>query len=102
MRGGEFAYRVRKGGEVVFSAGGHAPTAGDKPYRFVVFGDRGTNTREQRAVAYQTYQAYPFFVLITGDIVYDRGRISEYREKFWPIYNAEEASPAHGAPLLRS
>ena len=41
-------------------------------------------------------------MLITGDIVYDRGRISEYREKFRPVYNAEEASPAHGAPLLRS
>jgi hypothetical protein len=41
-------------------------------------------------------------VLITGDIVYDRGRIAEYRDKFWPIYNADEASPAHGAPLLRS
>jgi hypothetical protein len=41
-------------------------------------------------------------VLITGGIVYARGRISEYREKFWPIYNAEEASPSRGAPLLRS
>ena len=38
--------------------------------------------------------------MITGDIVYDRGRISEYREKFWPIYNADEASPSQGAPLL--
>jgi len=102
VRGAEFAYRVRKGGDLVFFAGGHAPTAGDKPYHFVVFGDCGTNTREQRAVAYQTFQAHPDFVLITGDIVYDRGRISEYREKFWPIYNAEEASPTHGAPLLRS
>jgi len=76
-RGGEFSYRVRKGGEVVFSAGGHVPTAGDKPYRFVVFGDCGANTREQRAIAYQTFQAHPDSVLITGDIVYDHGRISD-------------------------
>lgn len=102
VRGAEFAYRVRKGGKLVFFVVGHAPTADDKPYHFVVFGDCGTNTREQRAVAYQTFQAHPDFVLITGDIVYDRGRISEYREKFWLIYNAEEASPTHGAPLLRS
>lgn len=102
VRGGEFSYRVRKGGEVVFSAGGHAPTPVDKPYRFVVFGDCGVNSREQKSVAYQAYQARPDFVMITGDIVYDRGRISEYREKFWPIYNTEEASPTQGAPLLRS
>ena len=40
--------------------------------------------------------------MIAGDIVYNRGRISEYREKYWPIYNAEVAAPAVGAPLLRS
>jgi hypothetical protein len=40
--------------------------------------------------------------MITGDIVYGKGLVSEYRDKFWPIYNADEASPATGAPLLRS
>ena len=30
------------------------------------------------------YLARPDFVMITGDIVYSRGRISEYREKYWP------------------
>ncbi len=100
--GSESNYRVRKSGELVFSASSHAPVAGDRPHRFVVFGDCGANTLEQRAVAYQAYHAHPDFVLITGDIVYDRGRISEYRDKFWPIYNADEASPAQGAPLLRS
>jgi 3',5'-cyclic AMP phosphodiesterase CpdA len=100
--GGEFSYRVRKDGEIVFGASGHAPKPADKPHRFVVFGDCGMNTAEQKAVAYQAYQAQPDFVMITGDIVYDRGRVSEYREKFWPIYNADEASPSQGAPLLRS
>jgi len=41
-------------------------------------------------------------VMIPGDIVYGRGRVSEYRENFWPIYNADQASPDVGAPLLRS
>jgi hypothetical protein len=86
----------------VFSADGHPPGATDRAYRFVVFGDCGVGTIQQRAAAYQTYLARPGFVLVTGDIVYDRGRISEYREKFWPIYNADEASPSAGAPLLRS
>ena len=100
--GREFSYRLSKGGEVVFSADAQAPKSGDTAYRFVVFGDCGVNTKEQKAVAFQAYQARPDFVMITGDIVYDRGRISEYREKFWPIYNADVASPATGAPLLRS
>ena len=40
--------------------------------------------------------------MITGDIVYGKGLISEYRTKYWPIYNSDEASPSSGAPLLRS
>ena len=100
--GATFAYRVRRGGEVVFSADGHAPKGSGQPYRFVVFGDCGAGTPEQKAIAYQTYLARPDFVMITGDIVYSRGQISEYRAKFWPFYNAEEASPLLGAPCLRS
>ena len=100
--GGEFSYRVRKGGEVVFAADGRGPRPPGKPQKFVVFGDCGTNTVEQRTIAFRAYEARPDYVMITGDIVYDRGRVSEYREKFWPIYNADEASPSQGAPLLRS
>ena len=43
----------------------------------------------------------PDFVMIPGDIVYEYGLISEYREKFWPVYNADEPSES-GVPLLRS
>ena len=68
----------------------------------MVFGDCGAGTAEQKEVAYQAFLARPDFVMITGDIVYSRGRISEYREKFWTIYNADQASPNAGAPLLRS
>ena len=100
--GGMFTYRVRKGGEVVFSAEGHARKAADQPYRFAAFGDCGAGTPEAKTIAYRAYQVRPDFVMIPGDIVYDRGRISEYRERFWPVFNAEEASPSSGAPLLRS
>ena len=75
-----------------------APKPADQPHRFVVFGDCGANTPEQKAVAYRAYQVRPDFVMITGDIVYGKGRISEYREKFWPIYNADAASPSAGGP----
>jgi hypothetical protein len=94
--GGEFTYRVRKGGEIVFSAAGRARKAPDQPHRFVAFGDCAAGTDGQKAVAYRAYLARPDYVLIPGDIVYARGRITEYREKFWPVYNADEPSPPWG------
>lgn len=100
--GGEFAYRVSKGHSVVFSADARAPKSVDQPYRFVAFGDCGTGAPAQKTVAYQTHQLKPDFVMVPGDLVYSRGRISEYRDRFWPVYNTEEPSPSAGAPLLRS
>jgi hypothetical protein len=100
--GGEFAYRVRRAGRLVFTAGGRAPRPAGQPYRFVVFGDCAAGTAAQRAIAEQAYRARPDFVLIPGDIVYNRGRIVEYRANFWPVYNADVPAPALGAPLLRS
>ena len=41
-------------------------------------------------------------VLLTGNLVSDQGRISEYRQNFFPVYNADQADPAVGAPLTRS
>ena len=100
--GDRFSYRLTRGGEPVFEAEGTAPKASDQAYRFVAFGDCAAGTPEQKAIAHRTYQERPDFAFITGDIVYSRGRISEYREKFWPVYNADEASLSQGAPLLRS
>ncbi|MGC8641380.1 MAG: purple acid phosphatase family protein [Isosphaeraceae bacterium] len=100
--GGRFSYRVRNDGVVAFGSDATAPKAVDSHFRFVVLGDCGANTQGQKALAFQTYRLHPDFVMITGDIVYDRGRISEYREKFWPIYNANGVSPDQGAPIMRS
>lgn len=100
--GSTFSYRVRRAGEVVFSAEGPAPKGADQRYRFVAFGDSAAGTKAQKEIAYQTYRARPDFVMIAGDIVYARGRISEYRQKFWPVYNADQAAADVGAPLLRS
>lgn len=98
----EFRYRIRRNEEMIFSAIARAPKEPDQPYRFVSFGDCGAGTAQQKQIAYQAFLARPDFLMITGDIVYSRGRISEYREKFWPIYNADIPSPVTGAPLLRS
>ena len=86
----------------MFEARARTPWTEEHPHRFVVFGDCGADTSEQRAVAYQTALARPDFVLITGDLVYYKGSFSEYLRHFFPIYNSDQASPRTGAPLLRS
>jgi hypothetical protein len=100
--GQTFAYRVIRNQNVVFEAEARAPREAGQAQRFVVFGDCGANTPEQKALAYRALLAKPDYVMITGDIVYARGRIPEYRANYWPIYNADRASPSEGAPLLRS
>src|SRR6185436_908908 len=98
----EFDYRVSKDGVVVFSAKGKSRSAIDQPYRFVVTGDTGADTPQERRVVHQIYQAHPDFFSLAGDIVYSTGRMSEYRQKYFPVYNADSASPETGAPLIRS
>jgi phosphodiesterase/alkaline phosphatase D-like protein len=100
--GTEFEYRVSKNGQVVFAAKGKARAALDQPYRFAVTGDTGANTDQEKRVVYQMHRAEPDFFAIAGDIVYSTGRMVEYREKYFPIYNADDASPETGAPLIRS
>lgn len=94
-------YRIRRGKEIVFSAKARVPKSAAQKYRVVAFGDCGAGTAEQKPLAYQAFLAGADLIVIPGDMVYEYGRISEYREKFWPVYNADSASPA-GAPLLRS
>jgi len=100
--GKKFGYRISQDNKVVFEAEGRAPRSADQKQRFVVFGDCGANSPEQKAIAYRAFLEKPHYVMITGDLVYDKGLISEYRNNFWPIYNADTASPSEGAPLLRS
>ena len=100
--GSTFPYRVSRRGDVVFEAEAKARKGADQPFRFVAFGDCGANTVEENAIAYRAYLAAPDLVVIPGDIVYSRGRISEYRRNYWPTYNADRASYKTGAPLMRS
>jgi len=101
--GSLFRYRVRKGDEVVFEAEALAPKSASQPrHRFAVFGDGGADTPEERQIAYRAFVSKPDFVMITGDIVYGKGLVSEYRTKFWPVYNSDQAGPDLGAPLMRS
>jgi len=99
--GSLFTYRVSKNGKVVFTAEAKAPKSADQSFRFVASGDMGAGTKEAKQIANGINKANPDFVAIAGDIVYEYGLISEYKTKFWPIYNADEVN-ATGVPLMRS
>ena len=64
--------------------------------------DIAQGTGPQKEIARRMVLEKPDFVMVTGDIVYGRGLVSEYRDRYWPVYNAEETSPSIGGPLLRS
>jgi acid phosphatase type 7 len=98
----EFTYQVRKGDDVVFSSLAKSRKSAEQPYRFVAVGDIAQGTEPQKAIAQRMFLEKPDFVMIPGDIVYGRGRTSEYRDRYWPVYNADETSPSIGGPLLRS
>ena len=100
--GVEFNYQVLRDGKMVFEATAKARKSAAQPYRFAAFGDIAQDTPEQRAVAHQMGAAKPDFVFVAGDIVYGRGRISEYRQKYFPVYNSDENAALKGAPLSRS
>jgi calcineurin-like phosphoesterase family protein len=101
--GARYHYRVRLGdGKVIADGYGTTRKARGTAMRFVAFGDNSYGEIGQRQIAYWAYRARPDFVMNTGDNVYDNGRDDEYQRYFFPIYNADIASPGVGAPLLRS
>ena len=99
--GSVFTYRVLRTGKPVFTSEAKAPKTENQPYRFVVNGDIGAATPDAKLLARQSFLSHPDLIVIPGDIIYENGRVSEYDEKFWPIYNADQTSD-QGAPLMRS
>lgn len=100
--GKPFDYRVLRNNLPVFESRTQSRKTASQDYHFVVFGDCGTNSAPQRQLANQVFKLQPDFVLIPGDIVYNNGRLNEYMLRYFPIYNNDLASPATGAPLIRS
>ena len=97
----EYTCRVKIGEKIISSS--TFTTRTKKPAtRFVVFGDCGTGSPQQKAIAYQVSLQKPQFVLVTGDNVYNSGLVREYQARFFPAYLAAEASPERGAPLMKS
>lgn len=100
--GRPFLYSIKLDGRAVFQATASARPAAGRPQRFVAFGDCASGSPEQRAIAYQAALAKPDYAIITGDLVYMRGRIAEYRTNHFPAYNSPVLSTWTGGPLLRS
>jgi len=99
--GSTFEYRVLKNNKIVFTAKAQAPKSAEQPFRCVVFGDIGAGTTEAKKLAGKAFSSNPDMVVVPGDIVYERGLMSEYDANFWPIYNAAKADSA-GAPIMCS
>jgi predicted phosphodiesterase len=99
--GSVFQYRIVKNGKEVFQSEAKASKSKDQPYRFVVMGDIGAESIDQKKLAELAYLEKPDFIAVPGDIVYENGLVSEYNKKFWPIYNADKVD-SNGAPIMRS
>lgn len=96
--GARVPYRVTRNGSVVFEAEAQARRA--RNHRLVVFGDAADGSKEQVAIAKAVAVQQPDAVFITGDLVYGRGRAEEYRQRFFPVYNGEEAPLLRRVPFL--
>lgn len=96
--GARIPYRVKRNGAVVFEAEAQARKAG--AHRMVVFGDAANGSNEQAAIARAVAAQRPDAVFLVGDLVYGRGRASEYRERFFPHYNGDTAPLMRSTPFL--
>lgn len=86
----------------VFDGSCIAPkTAGDKQ-TFAVFGDIGVGSLPQGTIARQVVRAHPDYAVLTGDLVYGSGTISEYLRNWFPIMNASDLGVISGAALMSS
>ncbi len=100
--GRKYLYRATCEGQVILEGYFTTRQPRGQKVRFAAFGDNSFGDISDRAIAHQAYLARPDFVMNTGDNVYNGGLDNEYARYFFPVYNADQAGPRLGAPLLRS
>jgi 3',5'-cyclic AMP phosphodiesterase CpdA len=100
--GRDYEYRVLRGGQPVFTGRATAPKSAKQPYRFVAVGDLATGRAGSKNVAYQIALAKPDLLVMPGDIAYKHGRISEYRDRYFPTFNSDAPHFLGGGPIIRS
>jgi hypothetical protein len=83
-----YGYRVTVNGEV-FGTGTFqtAGAAGENHFNFVVFGDSGTGSPAQLALASLMEKLDFSFAIIAGDVIYDSGAESEFDSHYFIPYH---------------
>lgn len=97
-----YEYRLLWQKAITFQSKFRSPVSEKDPYRVVVVGDIADGNAASRAIINGIYNADPDLTVIPGDIVYKRGKFSEYMRNFFPAFNCDNASSDCGAPLIRS
>ena len=100
--GAAIQFRVLHNRRSQFDGSCIAPKTDSDQQSFAVFGDTGAGNLAQGAIARQVVKAKPDYAMITGDIVYQKGTVSEYLKNWFPIMNATDLGVISGAPLLSS
>lgn len=97
------AYRVKLGDKVIRTASFRTRATADQSIRFVMVGDLAKGKEPQNVVAHQILQQKPQFMVALGDMVYPKGRFSEYMLHYWHTYsNTDVADPKAGSSLMAS
>lgn len=100
--GGTFDYRVLHQGLQVFQqAGAKALKGPDQTVTVAVVGDLVDGHAGGLDIARQIHAQNPDMMVAVGDLVYDVGTAWEYRNRFFPVYNADPGRAGQGVPFMR-
>lgn len=84
--GTAYAYRVLMGGQPIPSPTLSFRTPGTAPFDFLVFGDSGTGSPEQKQIANLLLNREAGFIVHTGDLVYPSGTFERYESLYFDYY----------------
>lgn len=96
-----YHYRIVSGADTLTDGSDTFRTAptDPEPFRFVVFGDIGRATAEQKEIAARVDSLNADFALLAGDIIYDAGEPWNYTPQYFDIYRPTiRRIPFYAAP----
>jgi predicted phosphodiesterase len=109
--GGGYTYRPLADGQAVAEEARFRTDDPGRPFTFLVLGDSGSGSADQRAVRDRMLASPADFVLSTGDMVYEDGAADDFdaaffvpyrdlirRLVFWPVLGNHDFHTAKGQP----
>lgn len=84
----KYAYTISVADRVLASATARTNKSAGTPFTFLVFGDSGQGSPEQRRLARRMVEFQPDLIVHTGDLIYPSGERHHYRERFFEPYAA--------------